>query len=361
LFTARDAAAPQNVAMLLLRITCPPALTEQVRALLRDDPTAFNLVVMPGAVEDPSGDLVLADVTRESADALLAQLQALGVDRGGSISVTPVTATLSSTARRAETFAPGHGQDALVWNEVETRVAADAILTVTFLVMLSIATLLGALGALYDNPVLVVGAMVAGPEYGALAAVAVGLARGERWLWRRGAVTLVLGFAAAMALTTVAVLVMDAANVIDLALIDEPGPQTAFVYEPDRRTPLVAILAGIVGMLSLTSANATALIGVLVSATTVPAAGYAVVALAAGDTSLALGSFENLLLNVVGLVVAGVLTLLVKERLWKRYGRPRLRQIQARYRNALSERERRSAGLSTGHPGNGPRPPSATT
>ncbi|NED02343.1 DUF389 domain-containing protein, partial [Streptomyces sp. SID6648] len=49
-------------------------------------------------------------------------------------------------------------------------------------------------------------------------------------------------------------------------------PNTGFVYAPDAFSFVVAILAGIAGTLSLTSAKSGALVGVAISVTTVPAA-----------------------------------------------------------------------------------------
>jgi len=74
-----------------------------------------------------------------------------------------------------------------------------------------------------------------------------------------------------------------------------------------RLAAVVAILAGIVGMLSLTEGRSGALIGVLVSVTTIPAIGNVGAAFgswdAVGGAGLQLGE------NMAGLVVPGVVTL----------------------------------------------------
>lgn len=58
--------------------------------------------------------------------------------------------------------------------------------------MLTIACLLGAVGVVTDSPVTVVGAMVLGPEYGPLAALAVAVVRRRRRLAREAATALVV-------------------------------------------------------------------------------------------------------------------------------------------------------------------------
>jgi uncharacterized membrane protein len=80
----------------------------------------------------------------------------------------------------------------------------------------------------------------------------------------------------------------------------------------DALTWIVGFLAGIAGMLSLTTAKSGALVGVLISVTTVPAAANAAVAIAYGVTDEALGSAMQLVINIVAIVTAGILTLLIQ-------------------------------------------------
>jgi uncharacterized membrane protein len=62
-------------------------------------------------------------------------------------------------------------------------------------------------------------------------------------------------------------------------------------------------------MLSLVSAKSAALVGVFISVTTVPAAGFAVVAATVGDWGVAAKSAAQLAVNLVAIVLAGVLVL----------------------------------------------------
>ena len=77
------------------------------------------------------------------------------------------------------------------------------------------------------------------------------------------------------------------------------GPLTAFIYQPDTLSWIVAFLAGIAGMLSLTSAKSAALVGVLISVTTVPAAANVALALAFGEIAEARGSAIQLGINLL--------------------------------------------------------------
>jgi uncharacterized membrane protein len=82
---------------------------------------------------------------------------------------------------------------------------------------------------------------------------------------------------------------------------------------------VVALFAGAAGMLSLVSAKSAALVGVFISVTTVPAAGFAVVAATVGDWHIAAQSAAQLGVNLSGIVLAGVLVLWVHLRTSKHH------------------------------------------
>ena len=83
------------------------------------------------------------------------------------------------------------------------------------------------------------------------------------------------------------------------------------------------MLAGIVGVVSLTESRANALIGVFISVTTIPAAAALGLSLAYESWSRALGSTWQLLLNVGLLIAVGAFALRVQRRIWRpRRGHP---------------------------------------
>jgi uncharacterized membrane protein len=97
---------------------------------------------------------------------------------------------------------------------------------------------------------------------------------------------------------------------------------TSFISRPDAFAVVVAVLAGVVGMLSLTEGRSGALIGVLVSVTTIPAIGNIGAAAAYGQWPDAGGAAVQLIVNVTALVVAGSITLIVQARQTTRRLRP---------------------------------------
>jgi uncharacterized hydrophobic protein (TIGR00271 family) len=302
--------------MLHLRLITPADRTDGVVDLIQRTVGTAHLVVLPGAARDPSGDVVMCDVAREAGDELLDQLQALGIDRTGSIAVEKIDLSLSRQADEAEAEAPGEAADAVLWGELTEATHEESTLSITYLAFITLATMIAACGVVLDNAILIVGAMAVGPEFGPLAGISTALVQRAPRLALRSLIALLAGFALAMAVTVGFSLLMDAIGQFSKAKLEAPRPNTSFVYAPDAFSFVVAVLAGAAGTLSLTSAKSGALVGVAISVTTVPAAANAAVALAYGDTAQTWGSTKQLLLNLFGIVLAGTVTLLFQKWLW---------------------------------------------
>lgn len=304
--------------MLHLRVISPPGDTERVVGLLSGSAGATNVVVLPGAAREPVGDVVLCDVVREAGSPVLDALRELGIHERGSIAIESVDVALSRHAERAAEAVPGLAGDAVVWDEIEQKTGEETQLSATFLAMLVIATIIAGIGVLLDQPILIVGAMVVGPEFGPLAALCVGVVRRRPRTVGRALTALAVGFAVAIVVTILTTRGLDALHLVSEDMLRRDRPLTDFIWRPDALSWVVGFLAGVAGMLSLTSAKAGPLIGVLISVTTVPAAANIAVAIAYGVPGEAGGSAVQLLINLGAIVTAGVATLLVLKLIWRR-------------------------------------------
>ncbi|MGL5828288.1 MAG: DUF389 domain-containing protein, partial [Angustibacter sp.] len=180
--------------------------------------------------------------------------------------------------------------------------------------------LIASIAVVLDSAILVVGAMVVGPEFGAVVAIAAGLVLGNPRLSLRGLRLLLAGFGVAILVTAALALLARSAAWIDPTSITAERPLTGFIWKPDRWSLVVALLAGIAGTLSLTAGRSNALVGVFISVTTVPAAGNVALGLALWVPSEILGSVSQLLINLAGMTAAGALTLLAQRALWRLVG-----------------------------------------
>ncbi|MDX3614473.1 DUF389 domain-containing protein [Streptomyces europaeiscabiei] len=302
--------------MLHLRLITPSDRTDEVVHLIENTVGTAHLVVVPGAARNPAGDVVICDAAREAGDELIGALRALDLDRTGSIAVENIDLSLSERADRAEKDAPGEGADAVLWEHLTDATHEESTLSLTYIAFITLATMIAACGVVLDNAILIVGAMAVGPEFGPLAGISTSIVQRHPRLALRSLIALLVGFAVAMAVTVGFSLFMDALDLFSREQLDAERPNTAFVYAPDAFSFVVAVLAGIAGTLSLTSAKSGALVGVAISVTTVPAAANAAVALSYGDTAQTIGSTNQLLLNLAGIVLAGTLTLFFQKWLW---------------------------------------------
>ncbi|MCW2817885.1 MAG: putative hydrophobic protein [Marmoricola sp.] len=303
--------------MLHLRLRVPADLTEEVGDLLAADRTVTNVAVVHGGFRDPAGSLVLADVARESATGVVGRLRSLGLEEHGSITIEEIGTILSSEATRAEQVAPGAPDDGVVWVSVEQRLRDDSRLSWAFVAFMTLATLIAGTGRILDQPILIVGAMVVGPEFVPIAAVCFALAHPRPDLLPRALGALGAGFGIALALATAIWSVAYAAGAFTRTQAGT-GPQTDFIVSPDAWSLVVALLAGVAGTLSLTTAKSGPLVGVFISITTIPAVGTIAVCLACGIWAEAGSALVQLGLNLLGIVVAGTLTLFVQRRVWHR-------------------------------------------
>ncbi|WP_406146598.1 DUF389 domain-containing protein [Streptomyces sp. NBC_01012] len=302
--------------MLHLRLIVPADRTDEVVELVERTVGATHLAVLAGAARGPAGDVVVCDVARQAADELIDALRELGIDRSGAITAEKMDLALSTHAEEAERQAPGDSADAVLWEELTEVTHEESTFSATYVSFLGVAMMLAACGVMLDNVILIVGAMAVGPEFGPLAGVSTALVQRAPRLVATSLWALIGGFAAAIALTMGFVWLMDALGSFDAAMLTADRPNTNFIWHPDRLSFVVALLAGVAGTLSLTSAKSGALIGVAISVTTVPAAANAAIAFSYQDLQQAWGSSQQLLANLGGIVLAGTLTLLVQKALW---------------------------------------------
>ncbi len=304
--------------MVHLRIVVPTDRSQKVLGLLETTRSACNVVYLPGAARQPSGDVVLCDIAREDASVLIGDLKELGVARDGSIALEQIDSQISDVARRAEKAARGAPSDAVVWEEVEARTSESSELGGNFLIFMALACLIGSVGIFTGSPILIVGAMVVGPEFGPLAGFCVAIVERRRGPALRSLTALTVGFPAGITAAFLFTLICVATGLVDANFKSIDNPLTQFIAEPDAFSIIVAVFAGTAGVLSLTSAKSGALIGVLISVTTIPAAANIGVAAALGNWDDWLGAMTQLSLNLIGIVAAGVCTLYIQRRLFER-------------------------------------------
>ncbi len=322
--------------MVHLRIVLPTESGAKVLDLLDATPSACNLAHFPGAALRPAGDVILCDVAREDASVVIDDLRELGVAHEGSITIEHIDSQISDAADVAERAAPGAPGDAVVWEEVESRTSESTELNANYLSFFVLACLIASVGIFLGSPILIIGAMVVGPEFGPLAGLCVALVERRGDVALRSFRALAIGFPFGITAAFVFALIAKWTGLIESDFSGTEHALTQFISHPDTFSFIVACFAGAAGMLSLTSAKSGALVGVLISVTTIPAAANVGIAAALADWSEWRGAMAQLIVNLTAITLAGVVTLSIQRRLFDR-----------RRRNHFGDGSRAIAGLPT--------------
>ncbi len=309
--------------MLHVRVVSPAELTGRLLTRLAGHAGVRNLVLLPGTAQLPDGDAIQFDLLNASANPVLHDLRSLGVDEHGSVTVVEVNVALAGPPSPAAERRYARREQVPVWEMVEGIIRANASYPPSFYLLLIIAGLITAVGILTNSQILVVGGMVVGPEYYAIIAAALGLSTvgGGKRDWtvvRVSLAALCYGFLAAIVVTFLFGLAVRWAGQVPASYQHGVRPVAELINSPNVYSVIVAVLAGLVGVVSLTEARANALIGVFISVTTIPAAASIGLSLAFVNWHDARGSIAQLLLNVVLLILVGAAGLSAQRAIWRR-------------------------------------------
>ena len=275
-------------------------VADRVRAL---EGARHVLVLRDG---DAGAAMAMADVTGDAADTALAALRELGVPP------QDIELLRFEAIGPAAAFRPLGG---VVWADLLSQAGANARPLARYVVFMAAAGVIAAFGVIYDNQILIVGAMAVSPDTLPVTAACTALVLGRWGLAGRAVATLVIGLAVAGIVAGLMTALLDALGLLSAGFAVGDGGSEG-LQTVNISTPIVAFAAGVAAILSLET-RASSAVGVAISVTTIPASAYLGVATGVGEETEALGALAVLGVNVSMLIVGGCLTLLV-QRAWAR-------------------------------------------
>jgi uncharacterized hydrophobic protein (TIGR00271 family) len=259
--------------------------------------------------EHAGGGVVLAaDVMPSVADRVMGLIRDWGIAEDDYLMVRQdVVAPIPAPQAR---FA---GAQEFAWLEVMGEARTHARPLGRYLALMTVAAVLGAVGVITDNPILIVGAMAVSPDILPICAACVGIVAGRIPLARRATVTLLLGIVLTWAVAAALAWALQRVDILSADFqVHEEGLHG--LQSVDYSTILVALAAGVAAMLTFETRAASA-VGVAISVTTIPASALFGVSLGLGEVSVIWGAAAVLAVNVTLLILSGVTTLLVQRRL----------------------------------------------
>jgi uncharacterized hydrophobic protein (TIGR00271 family) len=304
--------------MIEVRVTCTTDLSDAVQQAFLAAPGMTSLAKYSGVSLTPVGDVFEAQVERDSVNALVYALEDLGVQVEGSIEINESLTDISDRQTRAETNV--HVRDGVIWPEVIENITDQSRLSFIFIAFMVLATMIAAIAVITDSIILVIGAMVLGPEFNAVIALGLALVLRQRHLLGQAIRSLIIGFVIAIAVTSALVWIARITGLVSGADLDAPRPSVEFIYTPSLWSFIVAVIAATAGVLAITSSVSTGIIGVFISVTTIPAAGNIAIGLVFARWDEVVGSALQLAINLAGMALAGWITLEIRVSLSKRFG-----------------------------------------
>jgi uncharacterized hydrophobic protein (TIGR00271 family) len=300
--------------MLRLRSSVPHHRADEFTELLRELRGVSRVARHADEAKRAPSYVFVADVEPRCADRLVEEIARLGI---GADDYVLTKVDLVAPQRRHD---QGGDDDGFAWVEVLGQARANSRPLARYLALINIAGVIAALGVIESSAVLIVGAMAVSPDLLPICATSVGLVGGNRRLASRAFGTLILGLGLVVATAAVVSALLKGTGFLDTGFnVEQSSLNTLAVT--DYSTVLIALAAGVAGMLSFET-HASSAVGVAISVTTIPASAYLGVALGAGGLEHALGALVVLAINVVLLIVGGSVTLLVQQALPNRSGAP---------------------------------------
>lgn len=276
-----------------------------IRAVRAADPIDYY-VMHP---EQQDRKLIHVFLRDSSGQSLMDNIQTiLESETNWRISVVPIEATAPTIEgpQKADSK-PGERKQALR-EEIFTDIAEGAKLDRDFIILVTLSTIVAAIGLNSNSVAGVIGAMVIAPLLGPILGFALGAALGDNHLLAGSSKTLAAGIAVALISSILISLLVD---------VDLTSRELISRAEVRLDGMALAIAAGCAAAMSMARGQGSVLVGVMVAAALLPPGAAVGLFIGAGEMELASRAALLLALNVASLVFAALVVF-------------RLRKIQPR-------------------------------
>lgn len=288
-----------------IQIMAPLERADEIRKLLEEEPTntfslihgageeekcLFMVITRTGNVQnllDRLQDLILVDGKETALVTIL--------NAEGSIPYPETEEEISARASREELY---------------TSVSARAELTNNYYLLVILSTIVAFIGFRQNSPAMVIAAMVLAPLLGPNIAGAFASLIGNKRLWKRAMKAATAGIVTAFLVSGLLGVILP----VDVA-IPQVASRTVFSWA----ILILALVSGIAGALTFTTALSEALVGVMVGIALLPPIVALGTTIGGGHFEEASGAFTILVSNIAGLNLAAIATFRlqgIKPRFW---------------------------------------------
>lgn len=310
------------MALRLMQVVVPDDAGPDVPAPLEDARLVARWKTRVG--ESPANVFQVLTTSRRAERVMDRLHQRYGATEGFSVTLMPVTAA----DPRYEEPADDESSHRVSRNELYREVLSGTELSRTFIAMTVLSSIVAMVGLLHDDVAVIIGAMVIAPLLGPNVALALANTLADTKLLRQALSTNVVGVTIALVLS------IPVGALVDVPVIGAVAgaPELTELAARTRVAPagvLLALASGAAGTLAFTTGLSATLIGVMVAVALLPPLVTFGMLLGDGQFDAALRALQIVVLNVIGVNLAGVATF------WWQGVRPREWWTESRARRSV--------------------------
>ena len=221
--------------------------------------------------------------------------------------ILPVEASIPRFQKEEEKKAKENGEknpERINREELFSNISANARFSWTYVVLIILASIVGAIGMVKGNVPMVVGAMIIAPLLGPSVGLSLGTVLGDFNLTFESVKTLTVGILVSLIFSIIIGFVFN---------VNPQASEIAMRTTAEFGDVVVSLASGAVGALSFTTGTLTSLAGVMVAVSLLPPLVAVGMLFGAGFFELAQGAFLLFIINLIAVNLAGVVTFLFQK------------------------------------------------
>jgi len=292
----------------LVQITIPSGKRETLLATLDDE--GVDYVVADETSGREFAAIVYIPLPTNAVEPVLEALREAGLDDQAFTVVLDANTVVSRRFDKLEEkYAEDRDEDRIARDELVASANDLMPSTRTYVLMTVVSALIATAGLLLDSPAVVVGSMVIAPLVGPALAASVGTVVDDSEMFRRGVRMQVLGLVLSVVVAFLFAFALRNINLVPPLTDVTDIPEVRERVAPDFLSLMIAVGAGVAGIVSLTTGVSAALVGVMIAVALIPPAATVGIGLAWGQPLVSLGSTVLVLVNVLSINLAALVVL----------------------------------------------------
>ncbi|WP_136688446.1 TIGR00341 family protein [Halorhabdus amylolytica] len=294
--------------MRLVQITIPSGKREAIEDALDAEDVDYVLTDETSGREYTA--VAYVPLPTNAVEPVLERLREAGLDEQAYTVVVEANTVISRRFDElAERYAEERDEERIAREELTSKAADLAPATPSYVVLTVVSAVIATAGLLLDSPAVIVGSMVIAPLIGPAMAASVGTVVDDDELFRRGVGLQIAGLGLAVLSSAVFAFLVRNLFLVPPGLDVTGIPAVRERLLPDFLSLVVALGAGVAGVVSLSTGVSTALVGVMIAVALIPPAATVGIGIAWGLPTVSLGSGVLTLVNVLSINLAALAVL----------------------------------------------------